>query len=138
MLKEMTRTYIVAAIVAAVMFVAPQASADDIDTAIKQNPGRSPAWLAEQTGLSEDAVVEALVGKYRIPVSPDKFDEVWAKETLTGALSPIAQAILSMPWMNCSTMWSPLSQVKYSQLRIWYSISDHSGERPRCQRPPVL
>ena len=45
----------------------------------------------------------------------------------------IAQLQTSRLWTCCSTMWSPQSQTKWYQLRIWYSISVWSGWRSRTQ-----
>ncbi len=52
-----------------------------LEGAIKKHGGKSPEWLAQATGASVDDVIKASVEKYRIPISADKFDEVWAKLT---------------------------------------------------------
>lgn len=52
-----------------------------LEEAIKKHGGQSPEWLAQATGASVDDVIKASVEKYRIPISADKFDEVWAKLT---------------------------------------------------------
>ncbi|MDX2141929.1 MAG: ChuX/HutX family heme-like substrate-binding protein [Rhodospirillaceae bacterium] len=49
--------------------------------AVKKNPGRSVEWLMEATGAPEEKVVAELIANSRVPVSPDKFDEVWNKLT---------------------------------------------------------
>ena len=50
----------------------------------------------------------------------------------------ITQFATSMLWTCCSTMWSPESQVKYSQLRICHSVSDQSGCRAVVPQPALV
>ena len=57
--------------------------------------------------------------------------------TLFG-IDPIAQFTTSMLWTCCSTMWSPDSQLKYSQFRHCHSISVMLGSRFLSHRSPMF
>ena len=50
--------------------------------------------------------------------------------------APSAQMATSRLWTCCSTMWSPQSQRKWYQLRIWYSVSLQPGWRLCAQMSP--
>lgn len=70
-----------AVVVGFMLCFAASAQAEDLKQIIKKNPGRSVEWIAEAGKVSRDEAVQALVAAYRVPVSPDKFDEVWSKLT---------------------------------------------------------
>ena len=121
---QLLTTKLLATIVFLTSLIITSASADTIAETIKANPGLSPEKIAETAGASVDDVVTELVAQYRVPISVDRFDEVWAK--LTEWESPLFITIVAGSVIEVnSRIASGSYDVGFFNLEDSYPLSGH-------------